>query len=82
MSPEQYSENLTPPDNDPAESCSEIPDEPLEYSLELATALYESGKSLVQIGYVFDLNHGTIWNALRRAGVEMRSPHQSRRSQS
>jgi transposase len=38
-----------------------------------AQALYDQGWSTVKIGHHFTVNHNTVWQARKRAGVELRS---------
>lgn len=40
-----------------------------------AAHLYESGLSLARIGEHFDVDHGTVWRALKNQGVKMRDGH-------
>jgi IS30 family transposase len=43
--------------------------------IEKAIQLYEAGNSLAAVGTKLGYNHGTIWRALKRAGVARRDSH-------
>ena len=40
-----------------------------------AAQLYAEGMSLAKIGAGFDVDHGTVWRALKKRGVQMRDTH-------
>ncbi len=43
--------------------------------IEPAIQLYQAGHSLAVVGTKLGYDHGTIWRALKRAGVAMRDSH-------
>ncbi|MGC7277025.1 helix-turn-helix domain-containing protein, partial [Mycobacteroides abscessus subsp. massiliense] len=40
-----------------------------------AVRLYIEGQSLARIGAHLDVDHGTVWRALKKQGVKMRDTH-------
>ncbi len=47
--------------------------------IEQAIQLYQAGNSLVAVGAKLGYDHGTIWQALKRAGVPRRDSHGRKR---